>query len=160
MRVVITGAGGFIGKKIAERLAGGARLKDRDGKDRSVSELVLFDVMPPAAPKGAKCTITSIGGDIGNPVTVGRVLGPAADSIFHLAAVVSAGAEEDFDLGMRVNLEGTRWILEGCRTLAAPPKVVFASSVAVYGGDMPPVITDATSLNPQTSYGSQKAMGE
>ena len=80
--------------------------------------------------------------------------------MFHLAAIVSANAEEDFDLGYRVNLDGTRHVLEACRALPEPVRLVFASSVAVYGGDMPAVLDDGTILTPQTSYGAQKAAGE
>jgi len=82
------------------------------------------------------------------------------DTIFHLAAVVSGGAEADFDLGYRVNLDGTRLLLEACRKLARPPKVVFASSVAAFGGVLPEVLDDSTTPTPQTSYGTQKVIGE
>ena len=82
------------------------------------------------------------------------------DSVFHLAAVVSGGAEADFDLGYRVNLDGTRALLEACRTLKNPPKVVYASSVAAFGGKLPEVLDDSTTPTPQTSYGTQKVMGE
>ena len=84
----------------------------------------------------------------------------APAGVFHLAAIVSANAEEDFDLGLRVNLDGTRHVLEACRALPQPARLVFASSVAVYGGDMPEVLDDGTILTPQTSYGAQKAIGE
>jgi nucleoside-diphosphate-sugar epimerase len=81
-------------------------------------------------------------------------------SVFHLAAVVSAGAEADFDLGYRVNLDGTRNLLEACRKLKAPPHLVYASSLAVFGGKLPPVVDDSITPNPQTSYGTQKVIGE
>ena len=84
----------------------------------------------------------------------------STDSIFHLAAVVSAGAEEDFDLGMSVNLDATRTILDICRRHGTQPKVIFASSCAAFGGDMPSVIEDMTARTPQTSYGTQKVVGE
>ena len=80
--------------------------------------------------------------------------------MFHLAAVVSGGAEADFDLGYRVNLDGMRLVLERCRRLARPPRVVFASSVAAFGGELPEVLDDSTTPNPQTSYGAQKVIGE
>ena len=80
--------------------------------------------------------------------------------MFHFAAVVSAGAEADFDLGYRVNLDGTRNVLEACRALGTNPRVVFTSSLAAYGGDLPPAVTDDTPLTPQTSYGAQKSIGE
>jgi nucleoside-diphosphate-sugar epimerase len=83
-----------------------------------------------------------------------------ASTVFHFAAVVSAGAEADFDLGYRVNLDGTRHVLEACRALGTTPRVVFTSSLAAYGGDLPPEVTDDTPLTPQTSYGAQKSIGE
>ncbi|MCA3235346.1 MAG: NAD-dependent epimerase/dehydratase family protein, partial [Cupriavidus sp.] len=81
-------------------------------------------------------------------------------AIFHLAAVVSGAAEADFDLGMRVNLDASRALLETCRQVGHVPRVVFTSSVAVYGGKLPAVVQDDTALNPQSSYGAQKAIGE
>ena len=74
--------------------------------------------------------------------------------------MVSAGAEADFDLGYRVNLDGARNVLEACRALGTNPRVIFTSSLAAYGGDLPKAVTDETPLTPQTSYGAQKAMGE
>src|SRR5207253_10642580 len=85
---------------------------------------------------------------------------PDTDSIFHLAAVVSGQAEAEFDVGMRVNLDATRALLERCRKLARPPKLVFASSLAVFGGALPDPVPDDAPLTPQTSYGTQKAIGE
>src|SRR5204862_193118 len=83
--------------------------------------------------------------------------GSATDSVFHPAAVVSGAAEAVFDLGMRVNLDGTRVLLEACRRLPKPARLVFTSSVAVFGGRLPPVLNDDTPLRPETSYGGQKA---
>ncbi|MCH7837506.1 MAG: NAD-dependent epimerase/dehydratase family protein, partial [Chloroflexi bacterium] len=94
-------------------------------------------------------------------ITDGNVtLTADTDAVFHLAAVVSSGAEADFDLGMRVNFGGTKTVLDVCRALGTTPRVVFASSVAVFGGAVPDIIRDDTHLTPQTSYGAQKAMGE
>jgi nucleoside-diphosphate-sugar epimerase len=81
-------------------------------------------------------------------------------AIFHLAAIVSGMAEADFDLGMRINVDATRTLLELCREAGNRPRVVFTSSVAVFGGDLPPLLNDATPLNPQTSYGIEKAIGD
>ena len=89
-----------------------------------------------------------------------RLIGADTGGVFHLAAIVSADAEQNFDLGLAVNLGGTRNVLEACRALPEPVRLVFASSVAVYGGDMPEVLDDGTILTPQTSYGMQKAAGE
>jgi nucleoside-diphosphate-sugar epimerase len=91
---------------------------------------------------------------------VGSLIAPGTDAIFHLAAIVSGQAEADTDLGYRVNLDGTRAVLEACRALGTCPRLVFASSLAVYGGRLPPEVGDDTALTPQTSYGTQKAIGE
>ena len=160
MHVVITGAAGFLGQKLARKLLAGEKLTGPDGHKREVSKLTLFDVAAPAADIVADKRVASVTGDIGDAALVRRLIAGDVASVFHFAAVVSAGAEADFDLGMRVNLDGTRHVLEACRTVKAPPRVVFTSSAAVYGGDMPKVIKDDTPLTPQTSYGAQKAMGE
>jgi nucleoside-diphosphate-sugar epimerase len=88
------------------------------------------------------------------------LLTPGAAAVFHLAAVVSGQAEADTDLGYRVNLDGTRAVLDACRALGTCPRFVFASSLAVYGGKLPPAVGDDTPLTPQSSYGAQKAIGE
>lgn len=160
MHVVITGGAGFLGQKLARKLLLGAKLTGPDGQKHEVSKLTLFDVVAPAADIAQDKRVKVVTGDIGDKATVDGVVTDSAASVFHLAAVVSSGAEADFDLGMRVNLDGTRHVLEACRRLPKPPHVVFTSSVAVYGGDMPPVIKDDTPMTPQTSYGAQKAMGE
>lgn len=160
MHVVITGGAGFLGQKLARRLLKGAAIAGPDGQKRETTRLTLFDVVAPAADLAEDKRVKVVTGDIGDRATVDGVVGDAAGTVFHLAAVVSAGAEADFDLGMRVNLDGTRHVLEACRRLPRPPRVVFTSSVAVYGGDMPAVIRDDTPMTPQTSYGAQKAIGE
>jgi nucleoside-diphosphate-sugar epimerase len=101
-----------------------------------------------------------VSGDVSSPAVIAKALEPDTDSIYHLASVVSGGAEADFDLGYRVNLDGIRAVLERCRRLARPPRVVFASSVAAFGGELPDVLDDSTTPNPQTSYGAQKVIGE
>ena len=147
MNILITGGGGFIGSRLAAALAArapGARVR-------------LLDIaFPPALQSRFEC----IAGDVAAPEVIQRALGTDTDSVFHLAAVVSGGAEADFDLGYRVNLDGTRALLEACRTLAAPPRFVFASSVAAFGGVLPDVLDDSTTPAPQTSYGTQKVIGE
>ena len=99
-------------------------------------------------------------GDVADPAFVAAAIGGDTDSVFHLAAVVSGEAEANFDLGWRVNFDATRHLLERCRALARPPKVVFTSSVAVFGGALPDVVPDTQALTPQSSYGAQKAVGE
>ena len=159
MRIVITGAAGFIGRKLARALLARGTLMDRHGTVQAIGEITLFDVVEadgmPDDPR-----LDTVAADITDAAAVRSVIGPRTDGVFHLAAIVSANAEEDFDLGYSVNLDGTRHVLEACRALPEPARLVFASSVAVYGGAMPEVLDDATILTPQTSYGAQKAAGE
>lgn len=159
MQVVITGGAGMLGKKLAKELLKRGTLAGPDGQQKTIDKLILLDVAEaPDLPKDKR--VTFVAGEVSDPALVGRLIAGDTGSVFHFAAVVSAGAEADFDLGYRVNLDGTRVVLEACRALKAPPRVVFTSSVAVFGGDMPAVITDEQKLTPQTSYGAQKAMGE
>jgi D-erythronate 2-dehydrogenase len=158
MHVVITGGAGFIGKKLASALLARGTLEMASGR-QTIERLTLFDVVR-AEGLAEDARLTSIAGNITDLAEVYRAIRDDVGGVFHLAAIVSANAEEDFDLGMRVNLEGTRHVLDACRALPQPVRLVFASSVAVYGGDMPDVLDDGTILTPQTSYGAQKAIGE
>ena len=147
MKALITGGGGFIGSRIA------AALKARDP---SCVITLLDTAFAPHLEREYNC----VAGDVSSPAMLASLLGTDTDSVFHLAAVVSGGAEADFDLGYRVNLDGTRALLEACRKLSRPPKFVFASSVAAFGGVLPEVLDDSTTPTPQTSYGTQKVIGE
>jgi nucleoside-diphosphate-sugar epimerase len=160
MRIVITGGAGFVGRKLALRLLETGALAGTDGKPTTIDDIVLFDAVPPAAPLADDKRLRVVTGDIADAAQLRSVITPGTGSIFHLAAVVSAQAEAEFDTGMRVNLDGTRLALEAARALPAPPRFVFASSIAVYGGEIGDYIDDATPLTPQTSYGIQKACGE
>lgn len=160
MRVVITGGGGFLGQMVARALIARAGLaigpRVHPG---GLTQLVLLD----QSPLGSRIEddrVSYATGDICDSALLERVLAPGADAVFHLAAVVSAAAEADFDLGMRVNVEGTRAVSEACRRQASPPRLVFASSVAAFGGDLPEVVTDSTAATPQSSYGTQKVICE
>lgn len=157
MRVLITGGGGFLGYRLAQAIAVRSTLAGADGSAQRISHIALLDTTFPPAVDGA---FERIAGDITDPAVLGQALGSGTGSVFHLAAVVSGGAEADFDLGMRVNLDGTRALLEACRRLPRPPRFVFASSVAAFGGELPAVLDDTTIANPQTSYGMQKVVGE
>jgi D-erythronate 2-dehydrogenase len=150
MRVVITGGCGFLGRRVS------LQLLERD----DVNELVLFDNAAPVLPLPDDKRLRLMTGDIADREAVRAVITPGTDSVFHLAAVVSGQAEADTDLGYRVNLDGTRAVFDACRALGTCPRVIFASSLAVYGGEMPPAVGDETALTPQTSYGTQKAIGE
>ena len=146
-KILITGGGGFLGSRLARAL------KAREPAAR----ITLLDM---AFPQGLERDFNCIAGDVSAPDVIARALGNDTESVFHLAAVVSGGAEADFDLGYRVNLDGTRALLEACRKLAKPAKMVYASSVAAFGGVLPEVLDDSTTPTPQTSYGTQKVIGE
>jgi nucleoside-diphosphate-sugar epimerase len=159
MKVVITGGAGFLGKKLARRILQQGALAGASGQQEKVSELLLFDVGKAQGPGLDDPRVKTLAGDIANFATVQSIV-QGASTVFHFAAVVSAGAEADFDLGYRVNLDGGRNVLEACRALGTNPRVIFTSSLAAYGGDLPPAVTDDTPLTPQTSYGAQKSIGE
>jgi len=154
MRIVITGGCGFLGRRLAIRLlAEGSALG-------SVDQLVLFDNAAPALPLPEDGRLSLVTGDIADRATVARLIAPGTDAVYHLAAIVSGEAEANPDLGYRVNLDGTRAVLDACRALGTRPRLVFASSLAVYGGALPPAVGDDTALTPQSAYGTQKAIGE
>lgn len=157
MKVFITGGGGFLGYRLALKLLERKTLAGPDDKPAPISRIKLFDAaFPPNPDSRLKC----VKGDIADAGALAAALDPDTASVFHLAAVVSAGAEADFDLGYRVNLDGTRTLLETCRKLNAPPRLVYASSLAVFGGKLPAVVDDSVTPTPQTSYGTQKLIGE
>ncbi|HUP29224.1 MAG TPA: D-erythronate dehydrogenase, partial [Usitatibacter sp.] len=147
VKILITGGGGFIGSRVAQALK---------ARDASAQVTLLDQQFPP----GLERQFTCMAGDVSSPAVLEKALGRDTDSVYHLAAVVSGGAEADFDLGYKVNMDGTRNLLEACRKLAKPPKVVYASSVAAFGGALPDVLDDSITPAPQTSYGTQKVIGE
>jgi len=157
VHVLITGAAGMIGRKLTDRLA-----QDGSVHGKAVERLTLVDVVPPAKPVQFKGLVETIAADLSQPAEAGRVIAARPDAIFHLAGVVSGEAELDFEKGYRVNLDGTRALLEAIRTAGDgyKPKVVYTSSIAVFGAPFPPSIPDDFHLTPLTSYGTQKAMGE
>ena len=157
MKVLITGGGGFIGNRLANTILQRGALADADGKQTPVSQITLLDIGFPVA---SDPRIQCVTGDLTDQALLERLLGGDTGSVFHLASVVSGGAEADFDLGYKVNLEGSRALLEACRKQVRPPRYVFASSVAAFGGELPSVLDDSTTPNPQTSYGAQKVCCE
>lgn len=158
MRIVITGGGGFLGSRLTRKLLARNTLTDAQGRVREISAITLLDVAPAQLPGDPR--VSAITGDLADAAVLERALPADTDTVFHLAAVVSGQAEAEFDTGMRVNLDGTRAVLERCRRLAQPPKVVFTSSLAVFGGPLPDPVPDEAPLNPQASYGVQKTLGE
>jgi len=159
MKIVITGGSGFLGQRVARELLSSGQLNDAAGNPQSIRELVLMDIAVPADSFPNPKVRYAIG-DVASPKFIAETLSDDTDGIFHLAAVVSGAAEADFDLGMRVNIDGTRSLLEACRHQQKPARFLFASSVAVFGAPLPEVVTDATMPAPQSSYGIQKLIGE
>jgi len=155
MHVLITGAAGMIGRKLIERLV-------RDGRigERAVAQLTLQDIVEPSKPAGVRFAVTTRAGDLSVPGEAAALVADAPDVIFHLAAVVSGEAEADFEKGYRVNLDGTRLLLEAVRMRKYNPRVIYASSAAVFGAPFPEAIPDDFHLTPLTSYGTAKAIGE
>ncbi|MER8828123.1 SDR family oxidoreductase [Mesorhizobium sp. M0938] len=155
MRVLITGAAGMVGRKLIARLA-----KDGTLNGRKIAALDLHDIVPPQAPVLEGVDVAIHTGDLAAPSATERLVASRPDVIFHLAGVVSGEAEANFDLGYRVNLDGTRALFDAIRLTGFAPRIVFTSSIAVFGAPFPDVIPDEFHPTPLTSYGTQKLMGE
>lgn len=158
MEVLITGGAGFLGSKLARQLLARGTLAGASGQAEQISRITLLDQVPAQGFDDPRIAIMV--GDAADPAVIANALTPSVQSVFHLAAVVSGEAESDFDLGMRINLDATRVLLEQARKNGNRPRLVFTSSVAVFGGDLPPKVLDTTPATPQGSYGAQKAMCE
>lgn len=154
MKVLIIGGGGLVGQKLAKALAARGTLRGKD-----ITGMVLADVVDPA-PVEATFPVQTTRCDIADPASVAETVEADVDVIYLLAAIVSAHAEEDLDAGLDINMGGTLNVLQRCRALGTCPVLVFTSSIAVNGGEIPQPFTDHTAVNPQTSYGAQKAIGE
>ncbi len=160
MKVVITGGAGFLGRRLAQTLLQRGTLCNANGEQETIETLTLFDVIRSEMPNLSDPRLQVVMGDILDAATLAQVIDVGTTSVFHFAAVVSAAAEADFDLGMRINVMGTLSVLDACRVLPQPPRVVFTSSVASFGGALPEVVDDTTPNTPQSSYGTQKAVGD
>jgi nucleoside-diphosphate-sugar epimerase len=159
MHVLILGAAGMIGRKLTDRL-----VADGHVGGRAIERLTLADVVPPEQPSGAAGAVEVVSTDLAAAGEAERLVEGRPDLVFHLAAVVSGEAEADFDQGYAVNLDGTRALLEAIRAAATAdgyhPRMVFTSSIAVYGAPLPDPIPEEFQHTPLTSYGTQKAIGE
>jgi nucleoside-diphosphate-sugar epimerase len=155
MKVLILGGAGMVGRKLAERLA-----KDGELGGKAITGMTLYDVVAPQAPAGAGFPVTCETGDLPAEGETDRLIAAKPDVGFHLAAIVSGEAELDFEKGYRINLDGTRNLYESIRKAQYAPRVVFTSSIAVFGAPFPEAIPDEYHLTPLTSYGTQKAIGE
>ena len=158
MKVVITGGAGFLGQRLARKLLERGTLSGAGNAPERIDRLVLLDVI--AASHFDDPRVEVIAGDIADPAILARAVDRQTSSVFHLAAIVSGEAERNFELGMRVNLDAARLLLDTCRAAGSKPRVLFTSSVAVYGGDLSGGVDDRTALRPRSSYGVQKAIGE
>jgi D-erythronate 2-dehydrogenase len=155
MHVLITGAAGMVGRKLTERLA-----KDGTIGGKPISRFTLVDVVEPAAPSGFGGQVEARAADLSAPGEAERSIAGRPDIVFHLAAIVSGEAEADFEKGYRINLDATRTLFETIRLQGSTPRVVFTSSIAVFGAPFPEAIGDEFFQTPLTSYGTQKAIGE
>lgn len=154
MNILILGGAGLVGQKLARALVARGTLRDQP-----INRLTLADITDPVA-VAAPFAVDTLTCDITEPASVAQAIPQDTDVIYLLAAVVSAHAEEDFDFGYKVNMMGTLNVLERVRALGTAPVLVFTSSIAVFGGEIPQPFTDNSALNPQISYGAQKAIGE
>lgn len=168
MRVIITGGQGFLGQKLCQFLLQQKVLKDASGKPSAIERIVLFDIIPPRDPGtgvNSDPRVSCLDGDMTEPtVCQSLVEGAGSLSVFHLAGVMSGQAEQDFDVGLRVNLDGTRNMLEACRARGGETATfIFASSMAVFGESYGPKgtpISDTAKIVPKNTYGMTKACGE
>jgi nucleoside-diphosphate-sugar epimerase len=157
MHILIFGAAGMVGRKLTERLAKDGRLGGR-----GIAKATLHDVVEPQAPANAPFEVRTVSSDFAEPGEAEKLVAERPDVIFHLAAIVSGEAELDFDKGYRINLDGTRYLFDAIRAIGGgyKPRVVFTSSIAVFGAPFPRSIPDDFHQTPLTSYGTQKAICE
>jgi nucleoside-diphosphate-sugar epimerase len=171
VRVVITGGHGFLGSVLTRRLLERPTLTGPSGRPEPIDSIVLFDAVGPAgawAPRdpgpdnvGPSPLVEPVVGDISDPGALSRVIDRDDVSVFHLASMVSAGCELDFDRALAVNLDGIRAVLEACRARSSRPRLVFSSSIVAFGGvGVDDIVSDTTKLTPETTYGMTKAIGE
>ncbi len=161
MHILVIGAAGMAGRKLVERLA-----KDGTLGGKAITKATLHDVIEPTAPAGAPFVSKTLASDFSLPGEAEKLVVEKPDVIFHLAAIVSGEAEREFDKGYRINLDGSRLLFEAVRALnmqsggAYKPRIVFTSSIAVFGAPFPDAIHDEFFTTPLTSYGTQKAIAE
>ncbi len=157
MHILVLGAAGMVGRKLCERLLRDGRLGKSD-----ITKLTMHDVVEPKKPEKAGFAVETVSGDFAVPGAAEKLIAGRPDVIFHLAAIVSGEAELDFDKGYRINLDGTRMLLDAVRLAGGgyKPRVVFTSSIAVFGAPFPEAIGDEFFHTPLLSYGTQKAIGE
>ena len=157
MHILVLGAAGMVGRKLVERLLRDGRLGKAD-----ITRMTLHDVVAPDQPTRTGFPVEVVASDFALPGAAEKLIAGRPDVIFHLAAIVSGEAELDFDKGYRINLDGTRMLLDAIRRVGSPykPRLVFTSSIVVFGAPFPDAIADEFFHTPLLSYGTQKAIGE
>lgn len=160
MRVLITGASGFIGTQLATQLLARGSVADANGEQRAITELLAVDRVEGRGAWMADARVKAVVGDATDAALLASLFAEPVDTVFALGATLTSQAEVDFTLGMDVNLHGMLHLLDACRAQASAPRLVFTSSIAAFGGPLPDVVDDEVALRPRTSYGTQKAMVE
>lgn len=157
MRIAITGAYGFIGRELARALLRTGTLADRQGRLQPIDDILLVDA---AIPSRTDPRFTSMNADLTEPGALGDIAAWKPDAIFHLAAILTSAAERDPARALSVNVSALARLIELTGNRAAPPRVIFPSSIAVFGGALPDTVDDDLAQRPQTSYGTHKAIAE
>ncbi len=160
MRVLVTGADGYLGRKLVDALVRRGELVGPSGDREPIAQIVRTDMAGTPGGTLDDPRLTYVSGDIADPAFVDGLFAEPPDAVFHLAALMSGGAEKAFETGYRANLHGTLHLLEAARRAGNVPRFVFTSTIATYGGDLPDIVPESQRLTPQSSYGTQKAIGE
>ncbi len=160
MRILITGGSGFLGKRLLHALLQRRQLARPDGQAATIDSIVSTDIIAGEPPSPAGVHVRAVQGDLSDAGFVASLFADHFDAVFHLASLVSGGAERDFERGFKANLHATVNLLEGCRLRQQSPTFVFTSSIAAYGGELPDVVDDDQALTPETSYGAHKGACE
>jgi D-erythronate 2-dehydrogenase len=155
MKVLVTGAAGMLGRKFCEKLVTAGTIAGK-----KVESLMMADIVDPASIAGSPFPINSTACDLAEPGVAEQLITERPGIILHAAAVVSGEAETNFDKGYQINVDGTIYLFEAIRNAQYQPRVVFTSSIAVFGAPFPEIISEEFFLTPLTSYGAQKAIGE